>query len=88
MRAMASSGDPLRGLPASFTRAQARRAGLTDRELYRLRDDDMIEALGYGHFRRNRRRCFRGPRPVGDRATCPSVNVVPDHSAGSARLDG
>jgi hypothetical protein len=52
MRAMASSGDPLRGLPASFTRAQARRAGQTDRELYRLRDDDMIEALGYGHFRR------------------------------------
>jgi hypothetical protein len=52
MRAMASSGDPLRGLPASFTRALARRAGLTDRELYRLRDGDMIEALGYGHFRR------------------------------------
>ncbi|MEJ3743444.1 type IV toxin-antitoxin system AbiEi family antitoxin domain-containing protein [Actinomycetes bacterium KLBMP 9797] len=49
---MASSDDPLRGLPASFTRAQARRAGLTDRQLYRLRDDDMIEALGHGHFRR------------------------------------
>ncbi|MFC0532808.1 type IV toxin-antitoxin system AbiEi family antitoxin domain-containing protein [Phytohabitans kaempferiae] len=52
VQAMASSGDPLRGLPALFTRAQARRAGLTDRELYRLRDDGMVEALGYGHFRR------------------------------------
>jgi hypothetical protein len=50
--AQRTTGDPLLGLPASFTRAQARRAGLTDRQLYRLRDRDVIESFGRGLFRR------------------------------------
>nr|MDT0658978.1 hypothetical protein [Micromonospora sp. DSM 115978] len=47
-----TGGDPLVGLPASFTRAQARRVGLTDRQLYGLRDRGVIEAVGRGLFRR------------------------------------
>src|SRR2546430_747768 len=33
-----SGDDPLEGVPATFTHAQARRAGISDRTLYRLRD--------------------------------------------------
>lgn len=47
-----TADDPLLGLPSSFTRAQARQAGLTDRQLYYLRDRDVIEPAGRGHFRR------------------------------------
>lgn len=39
-------------LPATFTYTQARVAGLTKHELYRLRDRGEIEAIGHGLYRR------------------------------------
>jgi predicted transcriptional regulator of viral defense system len=42
----------LRGLASTFTRAQARRAGMSDRTLYQLRDAGVLEAIGRGLFRR------------------------------------
>ncbi len=39
-------------LPATFTYTQARRGGLTERRLYQLRDDGVIEVVGRGLFRR------------------------------------
>lgn len=44
--------DVLHRLPATFTYSEARRGGLSDRQLYRLRDDGVIEAIGRGLFRR------------------------------------
>lgn len=46
------SGDALRGLPALFTYSEARRGGLSERRLYQLRDDGVIEVVGRGLFRR------------------------------------
>ena len=39
------------GLPATFTYSQARAAGLTKHELYRLRDRGDVEAIGRGLYR-------------------------------------
>lgn len=39
-------------LPATFTYAQARRTGLSDRRLYRLRDAGLIEQIGRGLYQR------------------------------------
>src|SRR5262249_49482890 len=47
-----ATDNPLRTLPASFTRAEARRAGLPDSALYRLRDHGFIESIGRGLYRR------------------------------------
>jgi predicted transcriptional regulator of viral defense system len=44
--------DALHGLPATFTYSEARQGGLSDRQLYRLRDDGVIETIGRGLFRR------------------------------------
>lgn len=41
----------LAALPATFTYTQARRCGLSDRRLYRLRDQGVIESIGRGLFR-------------------------------------
>ena len=38
-------------LPATFTYSQARAAGLTKHQLYRLRDRGEIEAIGHGLYR-------------------------------------
>jgi predicted transcriptional regulator of viral defense system len=46
------SGDALRELPATFTHSKARRGGLSERQLYQLRDDGVIEVVGRGLFRR------------------------------------
>ncbi|NMO56052.1 hypothetical protein HH310_33340 [Actinoplanes sp. TBRC 11911] len=40
------------GLPVTFTYSDARRGGLTERQLYRLRDGGVIEVVGRGLFRR------------------------------------
>ncbi|MFF5080013.1 type IV toxin-antitoxin system AbiEi family antitoxin domain-containing protein [Actinoplanes sp. NPDC000266] len=48
----APDDDTLRGLPDTFTYSEARRSGLSERRLYRLRDDGVIEVLGRGLFRR------------------------------------
>lgn len=40
-------------LPATFTRAQALRHGLTERDLYRLRDRGVIDQVARGMFRRH-----------------------------------
>lgn len=45
-------GDALRRLPATFTYSQARQGRLSGRQIYRLRDDGVIEAIGRGLFRR------------------------------------
>ena len=42
----------LGGLPAMFTYTQARRGGLSDRHLYQLRDQGLIERVGRGLYRR------------------------------------
>ncbi len=47
-----SRDDALRGLPVTFTYSEARRGGLSDRQLYRLRDDEVIEVIDRGLFRR------------------------------------
>lgn len=39
-------------LPTTFTYGQARRAGISDRKLYGLRDAGQIEAIGRGLYRR------------------------------------
>lgn len=39
-------------LPSTFTYSKARRAGLSDRRLYALRDQGLIEAIGRGLYRR------------------------------------
>ncbi len=50
--ASAAASSPLRGLASTFTRAQARRAGISDRTLYRLRETGAIESIGRGLYRR------------------------------------
>ena len=47
-----SSCRALLGLPATFTYSEARQGGLTERQLYRLRDDGVIEVIGRGLFHR------------------------------------
>ncbi|BCJ42666.1 transcriptional regulator [Actinoplanes ianthinogenes] len=44
--------DVLRRLPATFTYSEAREAGLSERRLYKLRDDGVVEVVGRGLFRR------------------------------------
>ncbi|MGH3929554.1 MAG: type IV toxin-antitoxin system AbiEi family antitoxin domain-containing protein, partial [Pseudonocardiaceae bacterium] len=39
-------------LPPTFTYSKARRAGLSDRQLYALRDQGLIETIGRGLYRR------------------------------------
>jgi hypothetical protein len=47
-----AAGDDLRGrLGDTFTYGEARKAGLSDRRLYRLRDAEQIVALGGGVYR-------------------------------------
>jgi len=48
----AASRDVLAALPATFTYSEARRQGVSDRLLYRLRDDGLIESFGRGLYRR------------------------------------
>lgn len=53
MEGFAAEGDGLvQALPATFTYAQARHGGLTDRAIYRLRDTGAIESIGRGLYRR------------------------------------
>src|SRR5256714_861718 len=47
-----AAASTLQGLAATFTYAQARRAGISDRTLYRLRDTGVIESIGHGLYRR------------------------------------
>lgn len=42
----------LLALPTAFTYSEARRSGMSERQLYRLRDEGLIEAIGRGLFRR------------------------------------
>ncbi|GAA1804300.1 hypothetical protein HC028_04205 [Planosporangium flavigriseum] len=44
--------DCLKRLPATFTYSQARRLGISDWTLYRLRDERLIEPLGRGLYER------------------------------------
>lgn len=44
--------DALAGLPDTFSYSQARAAGLSDRRLYALRDEGLIEQLARGLFQR------------------------------------
>ncbi|GIH72383.1 type IV toxin-antitoxin system AbiEi family antitoxin domain-containing protein [Sphaerimonospora thailandensis] len=46
------TGTDLAHLPATFTYSFARRQGLSNRRLYRLRDCQLIESLGRGLYRR------------------------------------
>jgi hypothetical protein len=48
----AAAGGLLHRLPATFTYAQARRSGIAERALYRLRDSGLIELIGRGLYRR------------------------------------
>ena len=48
----AAAASPVQGLAATFTYAQARRAGISDRTLYRLRDTGVIQPIGHGLYRR------------------------------------
>lgn len=52
MRAEATSRGVPSGLPATFTYADARRAGLTKHRLYALRDHGVVEPLARGLYRR------------------------------------
>lgn len=51
--ARAEGASALRGLPAIFTYSQARALGLTERILYALRDQGLIESVGRGLYRRH-----------------------------------
>ncbi|MDI6097833.1 hypothetical protein QLQ12_04370 [Actinoplanes sp. NEAU-A12] len=42
--------DARRGLPVTFIYSEARLGGLSDRQLYQLRDDDVIEVIDRGLF--------------------------------------
>jgi predicted transcriptional regulator of viral defense system len=42
----------LLALPPTFTYSEARRSGLSERQLYRLRDEGLIEVVSRGLFRR------------------------------------
>jgi predicted transcriptional regulator of viral defense system len=46
------STEALLALPDTFTYSEARRGGLTEHQLYRLRDDGVIEVVSRGLFRR------------------------------------
>jgi Transcriptional regulator, AbiEi antitoxin len=48
----AATSDSLRGLASTFTHAQLRQAGISDRTLYRLRDTGTIQPIGHGLYRR------------------------------------
>ncbi len=50
---VAASPDVPAALPATFTYSEARRQGVSDRLLYRLRDDGLIVAFGHGLYRRS-----------------------------------
>ena len=47
---MGRNGIP--ALPSTFTYSQAREAGVSERDLYRLRDEGLIERIGHGLFHR------------------------------------
>jgi predicted transcriptional regulator of viral defense system len=53
---VADGGSPgsevLLALPVTFTYSEARKGGLSERQLYRLRDDGVVEVVGRGLFRR------------------------------------
>jgi Transcriptional regulator, AbiEi antitoxin len=51
-RRTAATGDRLAGLPATFTYTEARRNGVSDRTLYRLRAAGVVESIGRGLYRR------------------------------------
>ena len=46
-----ASTQPLSALPATFTYAQAREAGLTKHTLYRLREGGHVAAISRGLYR-------------------------------------
>ena len=50
--ARSQSDEALLTLPGTFTYSEALRGGLTERQLYRLRNDGTVEAIGRGLFRR------------------------------------
>lgn len=50
--ASAAAASSLRGLAATFTRAQARRASISDRTLNHLRETGAIESIGRGLYRK------------------------------------
>ena len=43
----------LQMLPATFSYSEALRAGLSERRLYRLRDQGVLESIGWGLYRRH-----------------------------------
>lgn len=51
-RRAANRRECLKQLPATFTYSQARKLGLSDWSLYRLRDEHLIESLGRGLYER------------------------------------
>jgi hypothetical protein len=51
-RRAANRRERLEQLPATFTYSQARKLGLSDWSLYRLRDEHLIEPLGRGLYER------------------------------------
>lgn len=51
-RRAANRRERLKQLPATFTYSQARKLGLSDWSLYRLRDEHLIEPLGRGLYER------------------------------------
>ena len=60
-------------LPATFTYSQARAAGLTKHQLYRLRDRGEVEAIGHGLYRQT-------SAPLADLAGLPPMTLL-DHRA-------
>ncbi|HEX5597961.1 MAG TPA: type IV toxin-antitoxin system AbiEi family antitoxin domain-containing protein [Micromonosporaceae bacterium] len=49
---MGAGSTSLRGLPVTFSYSQAVNAGLSRWQLYRLRDEGLIESIGRGLYRR------------------------------------
>jgi predicted transcriptional regulator of viral defense system len=46
------TGKELDGFPSTFTHSDARHLGMSDRELYALRDAGAIQSIGWGVYRR------------------------------------
>jgi hypothetical protein len=42
----------MKNLPPTFTYTQARRLGISKRQLYRMHDEGLLERLGRGLYRR------------------------------------
>ncbi|MGH3545401.1 MAG: type IV toxin-antitoxin system AbiEi family antitoxin domain-containing protein [Mycobacteriales bacterium] len=74
----------LQALPVTFTYSQAIRSGLSDRPLYRLRDQGLVEVLGRGLYRRSDVSAIPGDSGTGEPVDIELLEIA--HRAPRATL--